>query len=156
MHWEHIVSPLGIQLAIKDSLTKVLPLFSRLYDFLKSLFKFHHNSNGVTAVFGNSVSALALTGACSLIRVDGTRWIQHVLNGLSNVLNALPAHLASLDAIISETGYGEVQKARAKFFKENLNDPELITFTCFMKDIVKTMAVISKVLVIRSSLNYRL
>ena len=154
MHWEYIVSPLGIQLAIKVSLTKVLPLFSRLYDFLKSLFEFHHNSNGVTA--GNSVSALALTGACSLIRVDGTRWIQHVLNGLSNVLNALPAHLASLDAIISETGYGEVQKARAKFFKENLNDPELITFTCFMKDIVKTMAVISKVLVIRSSLNYRL
>ena len=71
------------------------------------------------------------SGKTSVIRVNGTWWIAHMVNALENLLNGLEAHRSSYTIISQEKDYSATQKAKAKFFLKQLNNREFMSFLIF-------------------------
>ena len=59
-----------------------------LFQFLKKLFRHHHNFAVVTAVFRETVKVFGITGTTSVIQVNRTCCISQVQLALKNLLNA--------------------------------------------------------------------
>ena len=81
-----------LELSLKDTLKQGCKQFNDLNDFLKSLYLFHTNSNVVHEAFRNAVKAKNRKGGTAVGRVDGTRWIAHTTNAVTNLLNILDCH----------------------------------------------------------------
>ena len=64
-----------------------------LFQFLQKLFNYHHNSAVVSSVYREAVKVLQITGATSVIKVNGTRWISHTFLALKNLFNIYQAHI---------------------------------------------------------------
>ena len=86
----------GVQLSLKDT-AKKCKQFKDLFEFLEQLFVFHKTSNVVTNVFRESVLDLDIKCAISVIRVNGTRCVNHVHNALTNIFNSLKATLLHMN-----------------------------------------------------------
>ena len=114
-----------VQLALKDT-DKKCKQFKDLFEFLEQLFVFHKTSNVVTNVFRDSVRDLDIKCAFSVIRVNGTRWVNHVHNALTNIFNSLKAHIAAYESLKLKDDYSKPQKAKATFFLKRLNSPAWI------------------------------
>ena len=83
-----------VQLSLKDT-AKKCKQFKDLFEFLEQLFVFHKTSNVVTNVFRESVRDLDIKCA------NGTRWVNHVHNALTNIFNSLKAHIAAYESLKS-------------------------------------------------------
>lgn len=103
-------------------------LFSISYVFIKLYFR---------VVF--------FSGKCSVIRVNGTRWVAHMVNALENLLNGLAAHIDSYNTISLQNDYSAAQRAKAKFFKKKLEDQHFMSSAIFLLDICRAMSIFSKV-----------
>ena len=99
---------------------------------------FHKTSNVVSAIYRETVKVLRLQGSTEVIRVDGTLWISHMLLGLTNLLNAYTAHINVYNTIINEVGYFAAQKAKASGFLKRLKNVQVMSFTVFMFDVLKS------------------
>ena len=81
-----------------------------LFQFLEKLFKYYHNSAVVTAVFRETMKVLDITGATSVIRVNGTRCISCGKLALKN-LNACNAHVQTYIELQQAEKYSAVSKS---------------------------------------------
>ena len=131
-----------VQLSLKDT-AKKCKLFKDLFEFLEQLFVFHKTSNVVTNIFRESVRDLDIKCAFSVIHVNGTHWVNHVHNALTNIFNSLKAHIAAYESLKLKYDYSKPQKAKATFFLKRLNSPAWISFALFMLDVLKMLSCIS-------------
>ena len=131
-----------VQLALKDT-DKKCKQFKDLFEFLEQLFVFHKTSNVVTNVFRESVRDLDIKCAFSVIRVNGTRWVNHVHNALTNIFNSLKAHIAAYESLKLKDDYSKPQKEKATFFLKRLNSPAWISFALFTLDVLEMLSCIS-------------
>ena len=98
----------------------------------------------ISAVYRESVIALGIQGATSVIKVDGTRWISHLVQALSNLLNGLQAHKAAYATIISTPKYSKDQRKKATGFMGKQSNGKLMSFSYFMLDVLKSMSFFCK------------
>ena len=110
------------QLELKGIAEKECELVKDANDFLENLFVFHKGSNVITNLYRSSVTELGIRGKSTVIRVNGTRWIAHVLSALDNLFNGLPAHVHCYENIITLDGYSESQKAKCRYFLKKPQD----------------------------------
>jgi hypothetical protein len=86
------------------------------------------------------------SGKCSVIRVNGTRWVSHMVNALENILNGLKAHISSYNTISLESDYSAAQRSKAMFFIKKLQDQHFMSTAIYVLDVFRAMAIFSKVL----------
>ena len=82
----------------------------------------------------------------NVIRVNGTRWVAHIVNALENVINGLQAHIDAYTAISNERNYSVAQKAKAKYFLKKLTTSKFVANMLYSLDVLRTLAIFSKVL----------
>ena len=85
--------PHRFQLSTKTVMEKNNRSLKDLFQFLEKIFKYHHNSAVVTAMFCETVKVLGITGTTSVIQINSTCWISRVKLALKNLLNAYNAHV---------------------------------------------------------------
>ena len=119
---------------------KTFSMSDRIVSYLNCLYSKLISSN----MFCFHVNVI-YSGKTSVIRVNGTQWIAHMVNALENLLNGLEAHRSSYTTISLEKDYSATQKGKAKFFLKQLNNTEFMSFLIFSLDICKAMSVFSKV-----------
>ena len=116
-----------------------------LFQFLEKLFKYHHNSAVVTAVFRETVKVLGITGATSVIRVNRTCWISCGKLALKNLLNAYNAHVQTYIELQQAEKYSAFSKSQSLYFSCKLSNRQFTEFAIFMLDVVNSLSIFSKV-----------
>ena len=116
-----------------------------LFRFLQKLFNYHYNSAVVSSVYREAVKVLQITGANSVIRVNGTRWIFHTFLTLKNLLNSYQAHINIYNELQLADKYSAKSKAQAVYFSRKLNKRDSMEFAIHMVDILSNMSAFSKV-----------
>ena len=96
-------------------------LLKDLFQFLDKLFKYHQNSAVVTAVFRETVKVLGITGASSVIQVNGTSWISHVQLALKNLLDAYNANVQTYNELQQAEKYSAVSKSQYLYFSHKFS-----------------------------------
>ena len=129
-----------LQLSLKDALKKKFKEFNDLNDFLKSLYLFHTNSKVVHAAFHNAVEVKNRNGGTAVSRVDGTRWIAHTTNALTNLLNTVDCHQDCLAALENAENFSASQKAKAKYFKRKRLQTAFVEFIIFILDVLNALS----------------
>ena len=84
-----------------------------LFQFLQTLLNYRHNSAVVSSVYREAVKVLQITGATSVIRVNGIRWISHTFLALKNLLNSYQAHINIYNELQLADKYSAKSKAQA-------------------------------------------
>ena len=133
------------QLELKGIAEKECELVKDVNDFLENLFVFHKGSKVITNLYCSSVIEFGIRGKSAVIRVNGTRWIGHVLSALDNLFNGLPAHVHCYENIHTLDGYSESQKVKSRYFLKKLEDKRFLSFMLYMDDVLETVAIFSKV-----------
>ena len=133
------------QLGLKKTASDKCKPFKELFTFLEQLFVFHKTSNVISNVYRETVKQLNVTASSSVIRVNGTRWINHVKSALTNLLNSRSAHIQAYETIIAEKDYSQPQKAKAKFFLSHLYSCNFMSFTVFTLDVLESISCFSLV-----------
>ena len=77
--------------------------------------------------------------------MNGTRWIAHTLNALTNLLNGLPAHIHCYEKLRDLDDYSAPQMAKCRYFLKKLRDKKFVSFMIYMCDVLETASVFSKV-----------
>ena len=93
----------------------------------------------------SSVAELGIRGRSAVIRVNGTRWIAHVVNALNNPFNGLTAHIYCNENLLNLDGYSEPQKAKYRYFLKKLPDKKFLSFLLSMVNVLETVAIFSNV-----------
>lgn len=132
------------QLATKSVMEKSNKSLKELFLFLEKLYKYHHNSAVVTAVYRETVKVLEITGATAVIRVNGTRWISHVQLALKNLLNGYKAHVQTYNELQQADKYSAASKSQSLYFSRKLNNRQFMEFAIFIFDVVNSLAIFSK------------
>ncbi len=125
-----------LELSLKDALKQRCKQFKDLNDFLNSLYLFHTNSNVVHAAFRNAVKVKNRKGGPAVGRVDGTCWIAHMTNAVTNLLNTVDCHVALK---IAEK-FSASQKDKATYFEKRLLQTAFVVFVIFMLDVLKAIS----------------
>ena len=119
-------------------------LLKDLFQFLEKLFKYHHNSAVVTAVFPETVKVLGMTGATSVVRVNSISWISHVQLAIKNLLSAYNAHVQTCELQQAEQ-YSAVPKSQSLYFSRQLSNRKFMELAIFMLDVVNSLSIFCKV-----------
>lgn len=61
-----------------------------------------------SALFRNVVLAKQRKGSTAVLRVDGTRWINHAVNATTNFLNTLDCHQDCLASLQGAENFSQV------------------------------------------------
>ena len=133
------------QLSTKSIMEKNNRSLKDLFQFLEKLFKYHHNSAVVTAVFRETVKVLDITGATSAIRVNRTCWISCGKLALKDLLNAYNAHVQTYIELQQAEKYSAVSKSQSLYFSCKLSNRQFMEFAIFMLDVVNSLSIFSKV-----------
>lgn len=57
--------------------------------------------------------------------MNGTRWVAHMVNALENLFNGIEAHVQAYNTIENQKDYSAAQRAKAKYFKRNLEEVQI-------------------------------
>ena len=79
-------------------------------------------------------------GGTAVGRVDGTRWIAHTTNAVTNLLNTLDCHQDCLAALKSAEKFSASQKAKATYFEKRLQQTAFVEFVIFILDVLKALS----------------